>query len=565
MNLAVLVALFAAAWAQDDAAAREAELFGAPTASPPPPPTPEPAPTPEPTPSPTPGSPPAPAEPVSEEAAREADLFGAPAPQAAPQAATQPTTPTEAQDREADLFGAPAPSPTAPAPLPSGPAPVTGIQDKIADQDKTFTLGGRLWLRLDGQLFEGTDGPEDVDLSSPNNLELFADARPNDRVRAYVRARLTHDWTVHETATDPTGATFDAVTGEPVETTLFGTTATTNQVLLDQLWVKFDVRRKVYATVGRQRVKWGAGRFWNPSDFLNQQRLDPLAVFDLRTGVSLVRLHVPFEAAGGNVYAIANLDQATALDEVGGAARVEWLFGQTEVTASTAVRKDQPLRLGADVSSGVSVLDLRAEAALQHGNAPVSWQGTWDYTVLPPEFPTERRRDDDWIPQVVVGADVSARYSDQDSVTFGAEYFYNDAGYDDADLLPWLFFAGGYSPLYIGKHYLAGYALLAGPGRWDDHSFTGSFIGNLSDRSQIARLDYRANVLTWLDINLFVAQSFGQYGELHFRMDLPRMPDEIAALCGLDPSCAPYAEVFARRLVVPASTTSFGSGLAVRF
>ena len=27
---------------------------------------------------------------------------------------------------------------------------------------------------------------------------MFADARPNDRVRAYVRARLQHDWTVAE-------------------------------------------------------------------------------------------------------------------------------------------------------------------------------------------------------------------------------------------------------------------------------------------------------------------------------------------------------------------------------
>ena len=32
------------------------------------------------------------------------------------------------------------------------------------------------------------------------------------------------------------------------------------EVRLDQLWIKFDVASRLYTTLGKQRVKWGAGR-----------------------------------------------------------------------------------------------------------------------------------------------------------------------------------------------------------------------------------------------------------------------------------------------------------------
>ena len=46
------------------------------------------------------------------------------------------------------------------------------------------------------------------------------------------------------------------------------------------MWLNFDIGRTVFVTAGRQRVKWGIGRFWNPTDFLQPARLDALAFFD---------------------------------------------------------------------------------------------------------------------------------------------------------------------------------------------------------------------------------------------------------------------------------------------
>ena len=75
--------------------------------------------------------------------------------------------------------------------------------------------------------------------------------------------------------------------------------------VLDQLWINFDVAHRAFVTVGRQHVKWGVGKFWNPTDYLHPVRRDPLATFDARTGTTMLKLHVPWEKRGWNFYAVS--------------------------------------------------------------------------------------------------------------------------------------------------------------------------------------------------------------------------------------------------------------------
>ncbi len=390
-----------------------------------------------------------------------------------------------------------------------GALPVLSDQsmaERLAAAGERLTIGGRLYLRQDAYLTDTLDTADAVDLAAPSPLDLFLDVRPNDRVRGYVRGRLTSDWTVPAGAVDP-------FTGEP---------RLRNATLLDQAWLKFDVARRAYVTVGRQRVKWGAGRFWNPTDFLNQQVLSPLEVFDLRTGVSLVRVHVPFEATGANLYAIANLEGADALSQVGGAVRGEIVLGHTELTASAAAREGQPLRLGADVSTGLGPFDLRLEGAVLHGEGLGRWTGSWDLATL--ATPEWEDRSEDWIPVVVAGGELSVKITGDDAITFGLEGMYNGNGATDARLLPWEFVSGTYVPLYAGQQYGAAYVFLPGPGRLDDHTFTCSAIANLSDGSAIARLDHRVVVLTHLTVNAYAAAHLGEEGELRLGIDIPPVP-----------------------------------------
>lgn len=378
------------------------------------------------------------------------------------------------------------------------------IDARLGESYDTLDIGGRLFLRLDYASLEEGD-PEAFPLTSQNLLDLYLDGRPNDRVRTYLSGRLVYDPTVDEDAAS-----------------LYGIPRKRQDVQLDQLWLRFDIERALYFTVGRQRVRWGAGRFWNPTDFLNPQRLDPLAVLDQRLGSDLIKVHLPLPEANANLYAVAVLSDANAPEKVGVAGRAEVVVGEGEVSASAEWRKDTPLRLGADASFGLWWLDLRAEAAVLRGDRTRYWEGEFapDRFV----FPTAVSKREDWLVQAVVGADMTIPVGDEDSVIVGAEYFYNPAGYANADLYPWLLFAGGFTPLYLGQHYAGTYVTLLAPGDWDDTSFVLSTLGNLSDLSFLSRFDVRVQSLTWMSVNLYLAAHYGRVGELHLGIEVPAIP-----------------------------------------
>ena len=142
-------------------------------------------------------------------------------------------------------------------------------------------------------------------------------------------------------------------------------------------------------------------------------------------------------------------------------------------------------------------------------------------------------------PAVVVGGSWSAKYSDEDTVTLGAEYSFDDAGYTSKDIYPFLL-AGApeltgnpaapirqrdptaFRPFYLGRHYAGAFVLLPSPGRWNDTTFTLSVLGNLSDGSYVARLDHAVLALTYLRVESFAAVSFGaRGGEFRLGFDLP--------------------------------------------
>lgn len=432
------------------------------------------------------GEQPAPTDQSAEESAREADMFSAPveAPAEAPPAETSGDAPAGRDDA---MLG---------NPLTTN----TQIDNRLDTADKALTLGGKLTLRPVVGLPDG-GGFEDVTLDSPNLLDVFLDARPDDRTRAYISGRLYHDWSVNDG-----------------DLSAYGTELTQTSVSLDQLWVKFDVAHRVYVTAGKQRIKWGTGRFWNPTDFMNQQARDPLAVFDTRTGVSLLKVHVPVGSTV-NLYGIANVEGASKLDEVGGAARAEAAFGTSEASLSVAARKDQPLRLGADLSTAVWLFDLKVEGAVLHGDPSSYWEGTFDIDTF--TTPTEVSRKDDWIPQVVGSAEITFKIGDDDTLSLGGEYFYNDAGYDDPDLYAWLLLNGQYTPFYVGRQYAGAYLLLPAPGKLDDHTFSLSALSNLSDQTAVIRLQHAWSALSWLNITSYAAVYLGDQGELFYHLSVP--------------------------------------------
>ena len=109
-------------------------------------------------------------------------------------------------------------------------------------------IGGFTFLRLEYDMLSQGDAAS-FQLTSPNFVNLYFDARPSERVRGYLSSRALYNPAI------PPAIPND----RPSPTTLVPMQQT--MLLLDQLWLKFDLGQVAYFTVGRQRVRWGVGRF----------------------------------------------------------------------------------------------------------------------------------------------------------------------------------------------------------------------------------------------------------------------------------------------------------------
>jgi hypothetical protein len=442
-----------------------------------------------------------------------------------------------AQERppEEDLFGRPEEKPSNPPPASEAKAGDEGVGQKLGATENPLAIGGVLYLRSNVSSREHTP-PSQWTFTVPTLTDLYLDVRPTDRVRGFVLGRMLFDPTQ--------GAAVSPLPGVALPSAATATLSNP-RVLLDQLWLSFDVEHDAFVTAGRQHVKWGVGRFWNPTDYLHAVRRDPLAVFDQRTGTTMVRVNVPWERRGWNFSWVGIFEplvtqpispflsteggtsaglpattsqQGTAsqLGTIGGGARAEIVLGSWELGLDGVAQRGIRPRFGIDLSGGLWELDVRGELALRTSSDVPLYRGT--LTTAAPYEPAGIR------PAAVLAADWSHKYSDEDSFTVGVEYFYNSNGYgyDDRGIYPLLIVANAFTPFYLGRHYAGAFLLLPRPGSWNLHTFTLSVLANLSDRSAVARLDWNMTLLTYLTLEAYAQGHAGTNGgEFRLGIDVP--------------------------------------------
>jgi hypothetical protein len=444
-----------------------------------------------------------------EERPSEEELFGKPTETQSTVDSPQPTVdkkPDAAAEAKPALDEAGRPSEDALFGGKTEPAPAAPARELVPDDP--LKIGGKFYLR--GMTMMSDEAPASKwGFSAPMLVDGYLDARPNERVRGFLLARLAYDPTIAETP--PSSTPVSLSPGKQLS------------INLDQLWVSFDVSRAVFVTAGRQHVKWGPAHFWNPTDFLHQMRRDPLAPFDTRVGTTMVKVQVPWEKLGWNLYAIGLLEDTVpdgTLGKVGGALRAEVVVGPAEIGAEAIFQRGHKPRLGADVSAGVGPFDVYAEASLRRG---------WELPLFrfaegtsPTDGVVEQWQPDGYVVQATGGISWSLNYRDVNLLTFGAEYFFNSIGYDDLRLYPWLLAQNAYTPFYLGKHYAGLYGMLTAPATWHNLTLVLSDLANFSDRTFITRVDASVLVLTHLRVEAYVAFHYGHKGgEFRFAMDLP--------------------------------------------
>jgi hypothetical protein len=484
----------------------------------------------------------------AQERPREEDIFAAPDRKPEPPAEPRPAEPPRP----------PAPPPPGPPAAQADPRDALNLGEPEAATrlsaetapDNPLIIGGQFYLRAQATALENSD-PQDWRLSSPSLVDAYFDARPNPRVRGFVLGRMAFDPTLPPQGSapgtgpgtlEPSGGTMGAAS----LAALTGGATRGPQVALDQLWLRFDIKHAVFVTAGKQHVRWGTARFWTPADFLHIRHRDPLAVFDARTGTTMLKLHVPWEARGWNFYGYAVTEAAEAtptIGDVAGAARAEVVLGKSEAAIAALVQRNRKPKLAADLSAGILDLDVYGEIALRYGSE-IDRVGYDPSVTLPADLTTLGSadllsrlyarypvyRESGIRPQITAGLSYSSQYADKDVLTVGAEYFYNALGYDDASVYPGLILpralAEPASFFYLGRHYAAVFLALPAPFSWDLTTFTVSTLANLSDLSFISRIDYALVLLTHLRFEAFLAVRYGHVtGEFRFAVpELQRPP-----------------------------------------
>ena len=368
------------------------------------------------------------------------------------------------------------------------------IGDLISAKEDRVAIGGGVYWNTQWRFEE--DAGFDPAVASPALMSLYLDARPNDNIRLYSRGRVFHQMS------------YDAETSEGERT----------RADLDQLWLKTHANNQIYFTAGLQPVRWGVGRIWNPTDFLNQRQKDPFALIDTRGGLPLVKVHVPFEAQGANVYAIVNWDSLQELKETYTAVRAEVLLGTSELTISGGAGRNSPLKLASDLSTPIGPLDVRLELSWTQGATySEGWRDA--ASLFLPDVDSSAPLEDYF--QALVGAEWAINYSDTRSFFIGLEYFYNQAGTDNPDLYPITLARGDGAPLYLGQHYLSGYLVLPGLGAERNYGAYLSTIVNLNDQTALIRADMRASMYRNLSVALSLSRFVGERGEFRFEFEVP--------------------------------------------
>lgn len=487
-------------------------------------------------------------------------LKGLPPPGGKPGGSTGSPSPLN----EEPMFGPPAPD-AGTAPGLAGPPSdeargldTTPPSDAFASgavKEDPLKIGGQFYLRGYVQVSQDQPFSESL-LSLPTLVDVYLDARPTDQLRAFVLGRMTYD---------PFLTT--SIGGTPLPGILATTSVSNPGVVLDQAWLSFDIARAVFVTAGRQHVRWGTARFFSPTDFLASQPRDPLAVFDARLGVTMVRAQVPWERLGWNFTAVALFEptqnvgggysgsgvgvenpggsgvnptgtSGTMLRDVGGAFRAEFAVKSGSFGIEGLAQRNRKARLGGDFSMALGDFDLYGEVAIKDGlDAPTS--RTFNVTTqvdpskllpgvtlpLPPgtTIPTNLQVTitapgaTSPVIQAVGGLTYSINFEGNKSITLGGEYFYNSASFDRSDYLR-LLAVGAYQPFYLGKHYVALSTTLVDTTAKTTWVLSG--IGNLSDGTYLARLDFIVTVLSYLSVESYVAGHFGRTGG-EFRLGFP--------------------------------------------
>ena len=378
------------------------------------------------------------------------------------------------------------------------------FKDALQTKEQHLDIGGRFFYS-NSLLISEKGQITDARLGTSGVVDLYFDARFDENLRFYYQQKISNSVNSEQ----------DIV---PLVLSQLGEN---NDI--DQLWIKLTLDNRYYITVGKQPTKLGAGFVWQPTDFINIDRYNPLDLSDQRLGVNLLKLQIPLPDNNLNISLIAQLDDARTLKEIGTLVRVEYLYRSGEYAFTAKNAKDSQLRIGLDASIGGKYFDWLVSTSFIH-NDPTPFVieviDPSEITFSSPLNPASTfDRSDRWFNQFSTGLLFSHSIIDTKNLIINAEYFYNGAGYMRRDIMPFIivnsFIPGSltnFNPLYFGKEYAALGATISGLGADTDKTVAMLAISNLDDQTGVVQFVYRSKPFKDLSFSSSIGWFLGNTG-----------------------------------------------------
>ena len=390
----------------------------------------------------------------------------------------------DSRPSESDMFGGSAATTAAASPTPSaamsGDAMAGKPHNLLASFEENTQIGGTLSNEADFYIQTNLN-LQDNTASNPNILFLYLDSKLENDARVFARIRAFYDPTgISSGNPSSSSATISNLTN-PYG---FGTGTSDNfNTSLQELRISANIAHQVFFTIGRQKVKYGAAHFFNPTDFLNPQPFNFFLPTDERAGVDMIKAQVPMGIT--NFYAAGVFGNPTTGNTSGGYFREEIAYndligdflGSGEISFSGFLPKDEAGEAGFDLSQAVGDFDVYFEGAAGQNSA-----GNWQDAIS-------------------TGFTWGFKYGDRDTNTLNLDGEYAQAG---------------------ARSEFGALALtLGGPGGLNDITFVESNIFDFIHQVGLSRLDTVCQFTERISGRVYVSAPWGAGSALY-------LPDQLA-------------------------------------
>ncbi|MDD5455571.1 MAG: hypothetical protein PHV30_00910 [Candidatus Margulisbacteria bacterium] len=287
---------------------------------------------------------------------------------------------------------------------------------------------------------------------------------------------------------------------------------------IKELFMDMNINRAVYIRSGKQVLQWGRTYFWNPTDVLNIQKKNFLNLAQYREGTYGIKIHVP-NGAGQNTYMFLDFNNANNIDDVGLAAKYEFLLNNTEYAFSAWKKKGFIPLFGFDFSSRLEGIDVLGEMTMSYGDDQTKVRNVNGTAQL-------YKIGNAWVPKISLGLSKSFSWIYADQITLISEFFYNDSGYTenvfkDSVAFTSLIANNLYVPNYHSKYYMAVFGTIA-KYPFSDSSVNCNYISNLCDSSSILStgISYSPvnNFTLQVNVNSFIGPELAEYTFSGYRL-----------------------------------------------